>query len=167
MNRVPLVNTGNEKTRVSVAFAATANGTKLQPIILIPRKKPLRYFDVPENVRVVYGTKGTFNSSVIREEFINKTLKPYRLSRGANKLYLLIDQSTCHLTKECLQAFKKNHVELTLIPKRLTSMLQPADVAWLRPLKVAYHAKWTDWMINAEHTTTPAGNLRSPGLNYT
>ena len=47
--RVAATTTGQTQTRVSVAFAATAAGDKFKPIILIPRKKPLKNFVPPRN----------------------------------------------------------------------------------------------------------------------
>ena len=37
---------------------------KLKPIVLIPRKLPLKDFNVKKNVVVVYGTNGNFNDTV-------------------------------------------------------------------------------------------------------
>jgi len=161
---VPWTNTGNEKTRVSVAFAAASSGYKLAPVILIPRKKPLKDFDPPNNVRVVYGTTGNFNFSVINNHFVKRVLNPYRLSIGANKLHLVLDQATCHLTKEVKDVMKQHKIEVQYVPKRLTNLLQPADISWMRTLKAAYHVKWNDWMLNSPHTVTVHGNLRSPGI---
>jgi hypothetical protein len=52
--RVDAVTTGQQKTRVSVCFTATASGTKLKPLILIPRKNPLKNWVPPNNVEIVY-----------------------------------------------------------------------------------------------------------------
>ncbi len=45
--------------------SAAANGVKLKPLILIPRKTPLKNYVPPRNVSVIYGTKGTFNENVM------------------------------------------------------------------------------------------------------
>ena len=42
-------------------------------------------------------------------------------------------------------------------------MLQPADVAWMRPFKVSYFDKWQNWMTNEPKSFTAADNLQSPG----
>ena len=162
--RVPWINTGNERTRVSVAFCASAAGHKLTPIILIPRKKPLKNFMSPNNVRVVYGTSGTFNNLVIDEEFVKRVLNQYRLSQGFDKLHLVLDQATCHTSKETQDSFLNHKIEVLYMPKRMTSYLQPADVSWMRTLKTSYHVKWNNWMTNEPHTVTAQGNLRSPGM---
>ena len=68
--RVLATTADQEQTRVSIAFSATAGGTNLKPFILIPRKRPLKQFTSPSNVKVVYGTKGNFNESVMVEGYI-------------------------------------------------------------------------------------------------
>ena len=52
--RVPATTSGNEKTRISVYFAASASGYKLKPLIIVPRVNPLKDFEPPNNVVVVY-----------------------------------------------------------------------------------------------------------------
>ena len=68
--RVLATTAGQEQTRVSIAFSATAGGTKLKPLILIPRKRPLKRFTPLTNVKVVYGTKGNFNENFMVESYI-------------------------------------------------------------------------------------------------
>lgn len=75
----------------------------------------------------------------------------------------MLDQATCHTTHETLQQFRRNRISPMFVPKRLTNLLQPADVSWLRSLKTAYATKWTDWITNNRHTFTAQGNMRSPG----
>jgi DDE superfamily endonuclease len=147
---------------VSVAFAATASGTKLKALILIPRMRPLE-FNVPDNVVVVYGTNGNFNERVIAETFASRVLDPFMLVNNYTSSHLLLDHAPCHLTPMVKQSMKERNITLTYVPKRLTNLLQPADVSWMRPLKREYSEKWNDWMINAPKTRTTAGNLKSPG----
>ena len=45
--RVLATTAGQEQTHVSIAFSATAGGTKLKLLILIPRKRPLKGFTYP------------------------------------------------------------------------------------------------------------------------
>ena len=141
--RIPSVTTGNERTRISVAFTASASGFKLKPLILIPRKKPLKDFLVQNNVIVVYGTKGTFNENIIAEAYLTRVIEPYMNEKKSRVVDLLIDHSTCHLTTKVKLALKSRN-KANFIPKRLTNLLQPADVSWMRPLKHAYHVKWND-----------------------
>ncbi len=54
-------------------------------------------------------------------------------------------------------------VRVKYVPKRMTLLLQPADVSWMRPLKVAYFKKWNHWLVHAPKSYTAAGNVKSPG----
>ena len=70
------------------------------------------------------------------------------------------------MNKDKLDLQKKYPKTINLIQilqKRLTNLLQPADISWMRFLKCSLHTKWNNWMINEPHTYTPAGNMRSPG----
>jgi transposase-like protein len=58
--KVNAVTTGAERTRLSAAFSAVANGTKLPILLVLPRKKELE-FECPQNLHVVYKTQGKFN----------------------------------------------------------------------------------------------------------
>ena len=63
--RVKAVTSGSERTRLSAAFTATASGTKLPIMILVPRKTCLPDYTPPDNVRLVYKTGATFDQNVI------------------------------------------------------------------------------------------------------
>ena len=75
--RVKASTTGNEKTQVSIAFCAAADGSKLCLVILIQLKKPLKDYTPPTSVTIAYGTNGNFNSEVICENFCKRLLFPY------------------------------------------------------------------------------------------
>ena len=114
----------------------------------------------------MYGTSGNFNFDVIKDHFLNRVLKPFKQGQGFHRVELLWDHATCHTTKEVKDAMALENVRLTYVPRRLTNLLQPADIAWMRVLKCAFHRKWSDWMANEPHTFTAAGNIRSPGISY-
>ena len=72
--RVEARTTGNQKTRISILISASASGKKLNLLVLIPRKNPLKNFVVPANVTLLYGTKGCFNDTLISEHYISRVL---------------------------------------------------------------------------------------------
>ena len=63
--RVSCTTTGNERTRLSAGFSATASGVKLATIIVVPRKKELPDYTPPDDIVLIYKTGGTFNDDVI------------------------------------------------------------------------------------------------------
>ena len=151
--RVDAVTTGQTMTRVSVAFTATAAGDKFKPIILIPRKRPLKNFIVPRNVEVVYGTSGTFNSVILAEHFI-KVLDAQisAFSNNEQPFHLLIDSAPCHTNDSFKRALQNRGIHIHYVPPRLANILQPADVAWMKSLKKSYRDLWDNWMMNAPKT---------------
>jgi hypothetical protein len=70
--RVKATSTGNEKTRLTVCFAAAASGEKLKPLIIVPRVNPLSGFEPPSNVVVLYDKTGNMNNVNMVDGFINK-----------------------------------------------------------------------------------------------
>lgn len=158
------VNTsGNEKTRVSILFCANADGRKLKPIILVPRVKPLKDYSPPENVIVCYQKGNTFNENVICDSFIKRCLLPDILARNVKSATVVLDHAPCHQTLMVRNTFKDNNIKTIMVPKRMTALLQPADVSWMRPLKLRFKEKWQEWLINEPKSLTASGNWRSPG----
>lgn len=45
----------------------------------------------------------------------------------------------------------------------MTALLQPADVCWMRTLKLKFKEKWQLWLIHEPKSLTASGNWRSPG----
>ena len=72
------ITSGQQKTSVSVCLTA---GTKLKPLILLPRKRPLKNWIPPNSVEILYSTSGNFNESVI-EHFVPKMLVSYNEDPG-------------------------------------------------------------------------------------
>ena len=147
----------------SVMFTATASGKKLKTLILVPRKHPLKNWVPPNNVQVVYCTNGNFSEKVISEQFIPNVLVPDKLEHQLPQLHLVFDQAPCHTTSRAATSFKNASICVNWVPKRMTPFLQPADVAWMKPLKGQYFLKWNHWLVNATKSFTPSGNRKSPG----
>jgi len=159
--RVKAVTSGNDRTRLSVAFTAAADGTKLPLLAIIPRKTPLQGLSDLDIV-CEYKSSSTFDDEMILK-YIQRIVLPYKLNKGLNKVVLLLDSATCHQTKKVSDFCLENNVFLLFIPPRLTNLLQPADVVWFAPIKKAYKKKWNHWFIYDEHTFTINNNMRSPG----
>ena len=51
---------------------------------------------------------------------------------------------------------------MSVLPGRLTRLVQPADVSWNKPFKEAYKRLYNEWMVSGEKSYTPAGNVRAP-----
>ena len=117
-------------------------------MIVIPRVNLLKDFTPPENVIVVYQKNGNFNETVISESFLKRAVMPEILARGLNNFTLILDHATCHVSKRVKAAFESSKITTIFVPKRLTNLMQPADVFWMRPLKEKFKDRWMHWMLH-------------------
>ncbi|CAF1042361.1 unnamed protein product [Brachionus calyciflorus] len=99
-NRINAKTAGCEKTRLSLAFGASAKGSKLPLVILIPRKRPLKDFEPPSNVIVVYKKSATFDATTVKNGFVQRSLLPTIMRKGQRKPRLYLDSATCHKKAE-------------------------------------------------------------------
>lgn len=156
--------TGHEKVKVSFSICCSADGDVLPLTIVIPRATPLPNFIPPANVHVVYKPRSkTFDSDVIEDHFINGVLYPHMLRKGQRNSIMFWDHAPCHLTQSVQIKAHKHGIGLEYIPKRMTQLLQPGDVSWMRFIKAEYLKLWQDWFLNSDKSFTRYGNMRSPG----
>jgi hypothetical protein len=154
--------TGRHKTKLSIMVCASANGDKLMPVFTIPRKRKLK--DEPRDCIVVYkGRSKTFDSTVICDEFLGKSVASYMTVKGFDKAMLAWDGANPHKTQQTKRKLKDLHVDPVDIPPRTTAFSQPADLMWFKEIKSKYHEKWTGWWLNDRKACTKNGNLKSPG----
>ena len=114
-------------------------------------------------VRITYKKGATYNDEMIID-YVRRVVVPHMRKYNLNKLYLLLDHAKCH-EKATVSAYcDKKGVILIFVPKRLTNLLQPADVFWFALIKMIYGDKWNDWFIFEDKRLTIHGNMVSPGF---
>jgi len=95
--RIKATTTGNEKTRLSAAFSAVADGFKLPVFVIIPRVRTIAEIEDLECIIAEYQTGGTFNDEMI-VLYLERIVVPYMLRKKFNSILLVIDQAKCHMT---------------------------------------------------------------------
>lgn len=73
---------------------------------------------------------------------------------------LILDQAPIHKTEAAKKAVSEVDTDVVFIPGGCTSILQPADVSWIKPFKDNLRGVWANFM--REGATTPKGNLKKP-----
>ena len=129
------------KQRLTVAFFVNAAGRKIdQPVVIwknkVPRcfkklKDPSRPFDA----NYYSNPKSWMTSEVMEAELTRLNQK---LSNEKRKVFLLLDNATCH-PESFIGRF--SHIKLVFLPKNTTSVLQPLDVGIIQNFKVKYHKR--------------------------
>ena len=133
-----------EKARVSVILACCANGVKLKPFIIFKGakngciyKKLIKEIYVKEKKAEIYVNSKVWATIEIIKLWIENIYIPFFKNKDLKKTLLIWDNATMHTSLISKFLYEKG-INYVLIPKGLTSILQPLDVSINRPFK--------DWM---------------------
>ena len=69
-----------------------------------------------------------------------------------------------HITKSVKTALAKENTNLSVIPRRLTSILQPLDVFLNEPFKDGVRKRWMEWLLEGIHKFTANGRQKKPSF---
>ena len=76
---------------------------------------------------------------------------------GRRKSLLVYDSFEDHVTDTVKASFKRENIELAVIPGGLTSLLQPLDVSLNKAFKDGVRKQWMQWMADGIHEFTTTG----------
>ncbi|KAM7287909.1 uncharacterized protein ISCGN_031600 [Ixodes scapularis] len=159
---IRIANTGCAWRGMTVALCATAAGIKLPALIVLKeptgRIPPRVLFSlrIPANVRVTSSKNGWMTSPVLLEW----TRRVWGPNADDMRRLLILDQAPIHKTEAAREALDAKDTDVVLIPGGCTSILQPADVSWMKPFKDALRGIWAS--LFRKSSVTPNGNLRKP-----
>ncbi|RHY64721.1 hypothetical protein DYB30_014022 [Aphanomyces astaci] len=91
----------------------------------------------------IYGNPTAWWNSGIRVDFLSVHFAACS-DRQDKKVLLLWDDFSAHFTEEVTACAAGLNVLLEKIPPRFTWACQPADVAWIRPMKAHLRQMWID-----------------------
>jgi hypothetical protein len=77
---------------------------------------------------------------------------------------LILDSFRGHTTEEVKKILKSRNMDQVIIPRGLTSMLQPLDVCINWSFKATLKEQYTRWMATGEHEFTPMGKIKRPDV---
>jgi len=134
VKEVLLKTTGCEKLRLTVMLAATADGRKLPPLLILKRKTLPKSEAFPKDVIVRAQEKGWMTEELMLEWL--KIIWGRRPRAFLNQPSMLVlDAFKGHLTDSVKNQLCKMKTELVVIPGVMTSVLQPMDVSINKPFK--------------------------------
>ena len=126
---------------------------------LLTDQNPL-IFDMLANS--IVDSKGTKSVSIMTTGHEKDRFKVCGLLRKRN--LLVWDSFRAHLSEDVKWVLKISRTDVAVIPGGMTSLLQPFDVGVNKPLKDNLRQFWNKWMLDGNHTFTPAGSIRKPDL---
>lgn len=157
--QVPIHSTGHEKVRITVILSARADGSKVKPYIVIPRKRPIKELDATKDVVVAYNQKSWMDDA-LTEDYLNRAIG--RLSFG--KRLMVWDSFRCHISVATKKVLRKSNIDSAVIPGGCTSLIQAADVSWNKSLKDNIKEHYEEWAANGEKEFTKGGNMKPPSF---
>jgi len=60
---------------------------------------------------------------------------------------------------------KNSRTDVAMILGGMTSLLQPLNIGVNKPFKDNLRQYWNKWMLDGNHTFTPAGRIHKPDLS--
>ena len=154
---VSIKSTGHEKVRITVILTARADGTKLPPYIVIPRKREIKELANMRGVIFAYSDRSWMDDS-LTADYLKRVIGQFSF----NKRLLIWDAFRCHLSQSTKQQLRNMKIDTAVIPGGCTSFIQAPDVSWNKSLKSKLSDYYEDWTVNGVHTFTKGGNQRPP-----
>ena len=103
--RVKASTAGAERVRLSSAWAGTASEFKLPIYLIIPRKNAIPDLNDLPNIIIKYRSSSTFDADIIIE-WLTKVIIPYKQQREFDRILLVIDLATCHVSQQVILIVK-------------------------------------------------------------
>lgn len=138
---------GASKENLTVMFTFSANGKTCPPMIIygykrIPEKITL---NVPNEWGIAKSDNGWMTSEVFFE-YIANIFHPYLIKENIElPVIYFLDGHKTHLTYEVSKLCSQLKIELIALYPNATRILQPADVAVFRPIKLAWKKAVREW----------------------
>lgn len=110
--------TGHERMRITVLLAARADGKKLKPAVLIPRKRPIRVLDrFRPRLHIMYTGDTSWMDEVKLHQYLREEVRRHIF--GERKL-LVWDAFTPHFTNGTKNLLCGMSIDLAIIPGDLS-----------------------------------------------
>lgn len=154
--------TGHDKSRYTCVLTVMADGSKLRPMLIFPRKTAPKG-NFPDEVIIHWNEKGWMDEEACKI-WVHKVWEQRPGGLRRHKSLLVWDRFSAHLTESVYAAVKGVNTDMAVIPGGLTGILQPLDVSINKPFKDALRARWEQWMASESYTLTAGGNMRPPSL---
>ena len=163
---------GFDKERVSCMLLGDSLGNKFSPTVVfkMPSSKTNEIRKENWSLRNGFGRRcyeslapvaSSLNIDIFcnqngwfTEDIIIQWLKRHFQFNPSHKKLLLLDGFSAHKTKRVAHVAEQLGVTLMFIPPGLTSVSQPADLAWNAPFKGRLRNLWVDRMIRQLKTWT-------------
>lgn len=135
----------HSKASISLMMAGTAEGELLPPYVVY---KSTNLYDTwvkngPVNARYNRTSSGWFDAEVFKD-WVKEVVIPFFKNKQGKKV-LIGDNLSSHLSIELINICKNFDIHFVFLPANSTHLTQPLDVAFFRPMKVAWRQILQKW----------------------
>lgn len=135
----------SSKSSTSLMIAATADGVLLPPYVVY---KALNLYDTwtrngPPGARYNRTQSGWFDATIF-EDWIKTIIIPHFKDKVGEKV-LIGDNLSSHLSMETIKLCHEQNISFVFLPANSTHLTQPLDVAFFRPMKIAWRNVVLKW----------------------
>ena len=143
------------KSSISLMFCGNAEGELLPPYVVYRAESLWNTWmeDGPTNARYNRSKSGWFDSHCFEDWFF--TLLLPRIKKGSGKHVVIGDNLSSHINIAVLQACQQNNIAFVSLPPNATHLAQPLDVAFFRPMKIAWRKIISDWKMKGKGRRLP------------
>lgn len=139
------------KTATSLMFCGNAQGEILPPYVVYKAESMWSTWteNGPAGTRYNRSKSGWFDAQCF-EDWFRSLLLPRLKKSHPGRNVLIGDNLSSHINLEVLQLCEQNDVAFVALPPNSTHLTQPLDVAYFRPMKVAWRKILTDWKMKGK-----------------
>jgi len=159
VKEVLLKTTGCEELRLTVMLAATADGRKLPPLLILKRKTLPKSEAFPKDVIVRAQEKGKMTEELMLEWLKTVWGRGHRAFLNQPSI-LVLDAFKGLLTESAKNQLRKMKTELVVIPDGMTSVLQPMNVCINKPFKDRLRQQYLTWITDPARELTETGKIK-------
>jgi transposase-like protein len=149
-NQVPIM---GEKlsVRATAVLTIAMDGTKLPPYIVFkgtrgPNGRIQRSFSSLPGDMCYSVQRNAWIGIAEMERYIDAVLFPFMLRHPGERALLLLDSFSVHLNEGVKDKLRNAGFDLLFIPKGMTGILQPLDIAVNKPFKDRLRTQYTSWL---------------------
>lgn len=145
----PHVIQDTSKTSTSVMFAGTASGHLLPPYVVYKSTYlyPTWIEGGMDGSRYNRTNSGWFEMPTF-EDWFNVIIVPYVKNLAPGSKVIIGDNLCSHLSIAVIKKCKEFNIKFVLLPPNSTHLCQPLDVAFFRPVKIAWRKTLLEWKKN-------------------
>uniref|UniRef100_A0A914XQ42 HTH CENPB-type domain-containing protein n=1 Tax=Plectus sambesii TaxID=2011161 RepID=A0A914XQ42_9BILA len=150
--------TGNRKSRFTVALTVCADGHMAKALVIFRGLKKVPKVKAPKNIAVLASISGTMDTNIALK-YIDKCFVCRGPYLGTTKSLLIWDSFGSHRKDKVLEDLRKKCRSEALI-------LPPKTTAYLQPLDAALRNKWSEWFESAPPEYTRKGYRKRPSYQH-